>query len=68
MYEGVVYMDFDKEKMERDGYGEYVPLDPGQLPQLYLVYAENPGDSGKVTRGCYKRVLQSGCYDTVILL
>lgn len=34
--------------MEDFGYGEYIPIDIEHLPPLYLVYAENPSDSGKV--------------------
>lgn len=40
--------DFEKEGMESRGYGEYVPLPLTHLPPLYIIYADNPGDSGKV--------------------
>ena len=36
VYEGLVYMDFNREVMERRGYGIYEPLDPGLLPPLYM--------------------------------
>jgi glucuronokinase len=36
VYEGLVYMDFNRELMERRGYGIYEPLDPGLLPPLYI--------------------------------
>ena len=38
VYEGLVYMDFAKERMERDGYGNYQELDPGLLPNVYVAY------------------------------
>lgn len=41
VYEGLVYMDFSREKMERiSGYecGAYEPLDLSYLPPLYLAY------------------------------
>lgn len=38
VYEGLVYMDFDRETMSRLGHGLYEPLDPGLLPPLYLAY------------------------------
>lgn len=38
VYEGLVYMDFDKELMSKQGWGHYEPLDPGLLPPLYLAY------------------------------
>jgi glucuronokinase len=48
-YEGVVAMDFTDERAVREtGRGTYRRLPESCLPPLYLVYAENPGDSGKV--------------------
>jgi glucuronokinase len=38
VYEGLVYMDFDRTRMERDGHGHYESLDPQLLPPLYLAY------------------------------
>lgn len=37
-YEGVVYMDFARELMERQGHGDYEELDPALLPPLYVAY------------------------------
>ncbi|HVX67632.1 MAG TPA: hypothetical protein VHA11_13555 [Bryobacteraceae bacterium] len=37
-YEGLVYMDFSKDLMDRQGYGSYQLLDPGLLPKLYVAY------------------------------
>ena len=37
-YEGLVYMDFAKELMERQGHGNYEPLDPALLPNIYVAY------------------------------
>ncbi|KAL1812270.1 hypothetical protein DCAR_0624479 [Daucus carota subsp. sativus] len=48
VYGGVVFMDFNKKSMDELGHGVYTPLDIGLLPPLYLIYAENPSDSGKV--------------------
>ena len=38
-YEGLVFMDFDQEVMDRQGYGNYEPLDPALLPPLYVAYS-----------------------------
>jgi len=38
VYEGLVYMDFSREIMQRQGYGNYEPLDPGLLPNVYVAY------------------------------
>lgn len=37
-YEGIVYMDFDRVHLEKNGYGIYEPLNPPKLPPLYVAY------------------------------
>jgi glucuronokinase len=37
-YEGLVYMDFAREVMEKQGYGNYERLDPSLLPSVYVAY------------------------------
>lgn len=41
VYQGLVYMDFDKDLLTDRGYGEYENLDPKLLPPLYIAYREN---------------------------
>jgi glucuronokinase len=48
VYEGVVYMDFQKELMESRGYGEYEHLDVGLLPDLYLAYRTSLSEGTEV--------------------
>ncbi|MCY3774695.1 MAG: GHMP kinase [Candidatus Aminicenantes bacterium] len=43
VYEGLVYMDFNREVMDRLGHGFYESLDPGLLPPLYLAYRNDLG-------------------------
>ncbi len=38
VYEGLVYMDFARDLMERQGYGYYENLDPALLPNMYVAY------------------------------
>lgn len=38
VYEGLVYMDFSRDIMERHGHGAYEPLDPALLPDVYVAY------------------------------
>src|SRR5436190_7352299 len=38
VYEGLVYMDFATDIMDLQGHGDYVRLDPGMLPNVYLAY------------------------------
>ncbi|NLH43419.1 MAG: GHMP kinase [Planctomycetes bacterium] len=40
-YEGLVYMDFAKEIMQKQGYGNYEPMDPSLLPKLYVAYRDD---------------------------
>jgi len=47
-YEGVVYMDFAKEIMERQGHGSYEPLDPGLLPNVYVAYRTSLSEGTEV--------------------
>lgn len=48
-YEGCVYMDFDKEYMNKHKHGVYEIIEPELLPQFYLAYKTELGKvSGKV--------------------
>ena len=38
VYEGCVYMDFNRGVMESRGFGEYEEIDPALLPNLYIAY------------------------------
>jgi glucuronokinase len=38
VYEGCVFMDFEKEHLQEYGYGKYQSIDPALLPKLYLAY------------------------------
>jgi len=54
-YEGLVYMDFAKTIMDRQGYGEYERLDPGLLPNVYLAYRTSLSEGTEV---CHNNVRQ----------
>jgi len=49
VYEGVVFMDFDKERMGRDGFGLYEPMDPALLPPVYVAYHDSLAEGTEVT-------------------
>ncbi len=38
VYEGLVHMDFSRELMERQGHGNYTPLNLALLPPVYIAY------------------------------
>ena len=47
-YEGLVFMDFSRSIMERQGYGHYEPLDPALLPNVYLAYRTSLSEGTEV--------------------
>ena len=48
MYNGLVFMDFDRAYVEEHEYGKYEQLDPALLPSLYVAYDPNRAEeSGK---------------------
>lgn len=49
VYEGVVFMDFDRERMARDGYGLYEPIDPRLLPPVFVAYHDSLAEGTEVT-------------------
>ncbi|MDF9800652.1 glucuronokinase [Catalinimonas alkaloidigena] len=53
VYEGCVYMDFNKEGMKEKGYGNYERIDPSLLPNLYLAYKT---DLSKVSGAVFNNV------------
>jgi len=47
-FEGLVYMDFAKSIIDRQGYGDYERLDPGLLPDVYLAYRTSLSEGTEV--------------------
>jgi len=43
VYEGCVYMDFERKHLEKKGFGRYERLDPKLLPNLFIAYKINLG-------------------------
>ena len=48
VYEGLVYMDFDRELMQGRGYGDYERLDPALLPNLYMAFRKRLSEGTEV--------------------
>ncbi len=48
VYEGVVFMDFNRDIMERQGHGTYEEIDPALLPPLFLAYRQDLGEGSEV--------------------
>ncbi len=70
VYEGLVFMDFSKDIMAKQGYGHYEPLDVKLLPKLYVAYRDDFSEPTEVfhnnirerfERG-EKEVINAMCY------
>ncbi|XP_028319573.1 glucuronokinase with putative uridyl pyrophosphorylase isoform X3 [Gouania willdenowi] len=57
VYEGLIYMNFSKELMDKQGYGNYVSMDMRKLPQFWLAYLSDPSDSGSIHSNIRQRWL-----------
>jgi glucuronokinase len=58
-YQGLVYMDFNEELMQEQGYGNYVALDPALLPRIYIAYRTELAEiSGVFHRGLRHRFIE----------
>uniref|UniRef100_A0A8C7KU24 Glucuronokinase with putative uridyl pyrophosphorylase n=1 Tax=Oncorhynchus kisutch TaxID=8019 RepID=A0A8C7KU24_ONCKI len=57
VYEGLVYMDFSKQLMDEQGYGDYIPMDMSSLPPFWLAYLSDPSDSGRIHSNVRQRWL-----------
>ena len=48
VYERPVFMNFDKEVMDRQGFGEYITLDVNNLPNLYIAFRREMSEGTEV--------------------
>jgi len=64
-YQGVVFMDFDRQLIESRGYGEYELLDPAKLPPLYIAYREDLSEGTEVYHNDLRARWQRGDADVV---
>lgn len=60
VYEGVVYMDFDRKLLEETGHGEYVPIDPALLPPLFIAYRTDLKEGSEVFHNDIRRRFNEG--------
>jgi glucuronokinase len=47
-YETPVFMDFDKDIMDRQGYGNYEKIDPRRFPPFYIAFRKNLSEGTEV--------------------
>jgi glucuronokinase len=60
VYEGLVYMDFNKEMIERQGHGIYENIDPNLLPPIYLAYVADLSEISGIAHGNLRGRFQAG--------
>lgn len=60
VYEGIVYMDFDRKLMESRGYGEYQELRPAKLPPLYVAYDAERAEVSDITHRNLRAMFEAG--------
>ncbi len=60
VYEGLVYMDFDRTLMESRGYGAYESLDTALLPNLYVAYRTSLSEGTEVFHNDLRRRFDGG--------
>lgn len=60
VYEGLVYMDFDRELMQARGYGAYERLRPALLPNLYVAFRTNLSEGTEIFHNDLRRRFDEG--------
>ena len=60
VYEGLVYMDFNRARMEATGAGDYESMDPGLLPNLYVAYRTKLSEGTEVFHNDLRKRYDSG--------
>lgn len=65
VYEGLVYMDFNRSLMEQRGYGDYESLDTALLPNLYLAYRTSLSEGTEIFHNSVKERWRAGDPDVV---
>ncbi|MFT3787669.1 MAG: hypothetical protein QM770_16125 [Tepidisphaeraceae bacterium] len=59
-YEGMVYMDFDREMVENVGYGKYEEFHPDHMPPLYVAYDPDRAEISDVTHRNLRKLWNEG--------
>ena len=65
VYEGCVFMDFDRALLESRGYGLYEELDPSLLPKLFIGYRTDLAEGSEVFHNNIRERWEAGDPDVV---
>lgn len=68
VYEGCVFMDFDREVLQRTGCGTYEELDPALLPNLFIAYRTDLAEGSEVFHGSIRERWLEGDADVVLAM
>jgi glucuronokinase len=60
VFQGLVYMDFDKNLIEARGYGAYENLDPALLPNVYIAYRDSLSEGSEVVHNTIRQRWNAG--------
>ncbi len=60
VYEGLVYMDFERHRFEREGHGLYEAMDPGLLPPIYVAYDPARAEGSEKTHNKVRALFERG--------
>jgi glucuronokinase len=60
VYEGLVFMNFDKKLIETQGFGDYTPMNPNLLPPLYLAYITDLSEISGIAHGNLRGRFEAG--------
>ncbi len=60
VYEGLVYMDFSRDIMTKQGYGRYEPLDAALLPKVYVAYRDEFSEPTEVFHNNIRQRFERG--------
>ncbi len=60
VYDGLIYMDFNKETMQSQGHGIYDRINPNLLPPIYIAYREDLCEGSWVTHNILRHRYDKG--------
>ncbi len=64
-YQGLVYMDFDKNLLDTRGYGDYKPISSDLMPPLYIAYRTDLSEGSEVFHNNIRDRFNAGDKDVV---
>jgi glucuronokinase len=65
VYQGLVFMDFDKALLDKQGFGHYVPFHPARLPPFYIAYRTDLSEGSEIFHNNIRERFERGESDVV---